>query len=163
VFERLFGNGGTPEARRAELRNNASILDWVLDDMSRLQSTLGAGDRTRVGDYLDAVREVERRIQQAETQSTESPLPTLARPTSVPSDWAAHVNLMFDLQVLALQADMTRVITFQLAREGSTRTYPQIGVPEPHHPISHHTNDPAKLAKLAKINAYHVSLFGELL
>jgi hypothetical protein len=163
VFERLFGDGGTPEARRARMRKNASILDWVLDDMSRLQGRLGAGDRTRVDAYLGSLREVERRIQRAEQQVAESPLPALERPTSVPSDWEEHVKLMFDLQVLALQSDMTRIITFQLAREGSTRTYPDIGVPEPHHPISHHTNDPAKLAKLAKINAYHVSLFAYLL
>ena len=163
VFERLFGDGGTPDRRRAELGKNASILDWVLEDMSRLQAKLGAGDRTRMSAYLDSVREVERRIQRAEHQAAESPLPALQRPTSVPADWEEHVKLMFDLQVLALQADMTRVITFQLAREGSTRTYPQIGVPEPHHPVSHHTNDPVKLAKLAKINAYHVSLFAYLL
>jgi hypothetical protein len=163
LFERLFGDGGTADARRAEMRRNASILDWVLDDMARLQAKLGAGDRTKVGEYLDSVREVERRIQKAEQQAAESPLPALARPTSVPADWEDHVKLMFDLQVLALQADMTRIITFQLAREGSTRTYPQIGVPEPHHPVSHHTNDPEKLAKLAKINAYHVHLFGYLL
>jgi hypothetical protein len=163
VFERLFGDGGSPESRRAQLRTNASILDWVIDDMTRLQSRLGAGDRARVDTYLDSVREVERRIQRAEQQSTESPLPALDRPASVPADWEEHVKLMFDLQVLALQSDMTRIITFQLAREGSTRTYPQIGVPEPHHPVSHHTNDPEKLAKLAKINAYHVSLFADLL
>ena len=163
LFERLFGDGGTADARRAEMRRNASILDWVRDDMARLQAKLGAGDRTRVGEYLDSVREVERRIQQAEHQATQSPLPALARPTSLPAEWEDHVKLMFDLQVLALQGDMTRIITFQLAREGSTRTYPQIGVPEPHHPVSHHTNDPEKLAKLAKINAYHVHLFSYLL
>jgi hypothetical protein len=163
VFERLFGDGGPPEARRAELRRNASILDWVLDEMAGLKRTLGPGDRTRVDEYLETVREVERRIQRAEQQAGASPLPALDRPASVPAVWEDHVKLMFDLQVLALQADLTRVITFQLARESSTRTYPQIGVPEPHHPISHHTNDPEKLAKLAKINAYHVSLFGYLL
>ena len=113
----------------------------------------------RVDEYVDTVREVERRIQLAEEQAASSVLPDLTRPTSVPAEWEDHVKLMFDLQVLALQADMTRVVTFQLAREASTRTYPQIGVPEPHHPISHHVNDPEKLAKLAKINAYHVSLF----
>ena len=163
VFERLFGEGGTPQQRQAELQADASILDWVLDDMSRLRARLGAGDRTKVSEYLDTVREVERRIQRAEQHASASPLPALARPTSVPESWEEHVKLMFDLQVLALHADMTRVITFQLAREGSTRTYPQIGVPEPHHPVSHHVNDPEKLAKLAKINAYHVSLFGYLL
>ena len=163
VFERLFGDGGTPERRLAEMRKNSSILDWVLGDMASLQRKLGPDDRTRMEEYLTTVREVERRIQRAEQQADESPLPTLARPTSVPEDWEDHVKLMFDLQVLALQADLTRVITFQMAREGSTRTYPQIGVPEPHHPISHHVNDPVKLDKLAKINAYHVSLFGYML
>ena len=163
LFERLFGDGGTPDARRAELRRNASILDWVLDDMARLEGRLGVADRRRMSEYLDAVREVERRIQKAERQSVESPLPALSRPASIPAEWEDHVKLMCDLQVLALQTDMTRIVTFQLAREGSTRTYPQIGVPEPHHPVSHHTNDPEKLAKLAKINAYHVSLFAYLL
>jgi len=108
------------------------------------------------------VREVERRIQKAEQQSAGNTLPDFERPATVPAVWEDHVKLMFDLQVLALQADMTRVITFQLARETSTRTYPNIGVPEPHHPVSHHTNDPEKLAKLAKINAHHVSLFAYL-
>ena len=163
VFERLFGDGGTPEQRAAHLRTNASILDWVLDDMESLQRKLGTGDRAKVDEYLDTVREVERRIQRAELQADESPLPALARPTSVPEVWEDHVKLMFDLQVLALQADLTRVITFQMVREGSTRTYPQIGVPEPHHPVSHHVNDPVKLEKLAKINAHHVSLFAYML
>ena len=163
LFERLFGDGGTPAARRAELRRNASILDWVLDDMARLEGKLGAGDRHRVDEYLGAIREVERRIQQAERQTAESPLPTLQRPSSIPAEWEDHVKLMFDLQVLALQADLTRIVSFQMAREGSTRTYPQIGVPEPHHPISHHANDPEKMRKLAKINGYHVTLFAYLL
>jgi hypothetical protein len=163
VFERLFGDGGSSAERRAELRKNASILDWVMKDMAGLQTKLGAGDRMKVGEYLDTVREVERRIQKAEQQNSEAPLPDLDRPASVPESWEDHVKLMFDLQVLALQADLTRVITFQLAREGSTRTYPQIGVPEPHHPVSHHVNNPEQLAKLAKINAYHVSLFAYLL
>jgi hypothetical protein len=163
VFERLFGDGGTPDERRAELKRNASILDWVLADVSRLGARIGAADRTRVSEYLDTIREVERRIQKAEQQQADTPLPDLARPASVPASWEEHVKLMFDLQVLALRADLTRIITFQMAREGSTRTYPQIGVPEPHHPVSHHTNDPEKLLKLAKINAYHVSLFGYML
>ena len=163
LFERLFGDGGSPEARRADLDSNASILDWVLDDMARLQRRLGAGDRTKVGEYLDSVREVERRIQQAERQAADSLVPSLARPNSIPAEWEDHVKLMFDLQVLALQADLTRIVTFQMAREASTRTYPQIGVPEPHHPVSHHANNPERLAKLARINAYHVSLFAYLL
>jgi len=159
LFERMFGDGGTAQDRRTELRKNRSILDWVTEDMARLQRKLGAGDRTRVDQYLDSIREVERRIQKAEQQTGESAQPDLSRPASVPPVWEDHVKLMFDLQILAYQADITRVITFQLARETSTRTYPQIGVPEPHHPVSHHANDPEKLAKLAKINAYHVSLF----
>ena len=163
LFERLFGDGAPPDARRKDLQRKASILDWVLDDMNRLQGKLGAADRTKVGEYLQAVREVERRIQQAERQAAASATVTPDRPTSIPEAWEDHVKLMFDLQVLALQTDTTRVVTFQMAREGSTRTYPQIGVPEPHHPVSHHTNDPEKLTKLAKINAYHVSLFGYLL
>ena len=163
VFERLFGDGGTPEQRRREMQRNASILDWVLGDMTGLRRRIGSSDRARVEEYLDAVREVERRIQRAEQAADASPDVALTRPTSVPEEWEDHVKLMIDLQVLALQTDMTRVITFQMAREGSTRTYPNIGVPEPHHPVSHHVNDPVKLDKLAKINAYHVSLFGYLL
>ena len=163
LFERLFGDGGTSAARRAEMRKNRSILDWVNEDMARLQRRLGPQDRTKVNQYADTIREVERRIQKAEQQASESQLPALERPSSVPASWEDHVKLMFDLQVLALQADITRVITFQMAREASTRTYPQIGVPEAHHPVSHHAGDPAQLAKLAKINAYHVALFAYFL
>jgi hypothetical protein len=163
VFERLFGDGGSPGERRAELRRNRSILDWMRGDLARLQRELGAGDRSRVAQYLDSVREVERRIQSAERQAGTTVDLESSRPASVPAEWADHVKLMFDLQVLALQSDLTRVMTFQLAREASTRTYPQIGVPEPHHPVSHHTNDPEKLAKLARINTYHVLLFSYFL
>jgi hypothetical protein len=162
VFERLFGDGGPPERRRADLQRNGSILDWMIADMARLRRDLGTVDRTRVAQYVDSVREVERRIQRAEQASADGITVDLDRPATVPAVWEDHVKLMFDLQVLALQTDMTRVITFQLARETSTRTYPHIGVPEPHHPVSHHTNDPEKLAKLAKINAHHVSLFAYL-
>ncbi len=162
VFERLFGDGGSPEQRQAEFKTNKSILDWVLDDMASLQQRLGTSDRNRVSEYLDTVREVERRIQLAEQSVADSPASDLTRPTIVPEVWEEHVKLMYDLQVLALRADLTRIITFQMAREASTRTYPQIGVPEPHHPVSHHTDDPEKLAKLAKINQYHVSLFAYL-
>jgi hypothetical protein len=162
VFERLFGDGGNRDQQRAELRKRGSILDWMTSDMARLRRELGAGDRARLNQYLDSVREVERRIQKAEQQSEGTIVLDLDRPATVPAVWEDHVKLMFDLQVLALQTDMTRVISFQLARETSTRTYPQIGVPDPHHPVSHHTNDPEKLAKLAKINAHHVSLFAYL-
>src|SRR5207237_5051004 len=133
AFERLFGDGGSSSERLAELRKSSSLLDWVKDDISRLQRNLGPNDRTKVSQYLDTVREVERRIQKAEAQTADSHLPDLDRPVGVPAAYADHARLMFDLQVLALQADVTRVITFQLARETSTRTYPEIGVSDPHH------------------------------
>jgi hypothetical protein len=145
------------------LRKNASLLDWVGEDIARLQRKLGPGDRVKVNEYLDTVREVERRIQKAEAETADSHMADLDRPIGVPAAYADHARLMFDLQVLALQADVTRVITFQLARETSTRTYPEIGVPDPHHPTTHHRNDPEKLAKVAKINAFHVSLFAYFL
>ncbi len=163
VFERLFGEGGTPADRKRALARKASLLDWVAEDTARLQAELGAEDRLRVGQYLDSIREVERRIQRAETEATERELPDLDRPVGVPASYAEHAKLMFDLQVLALQADITRVITFQLARETSTRTYLEAGVKEPHHPLTHHGNNPEKIAKVAKINAFHVSLFSYFL
>jgi hypothetical protein len=163
VFESLFGEGGTSAERRAALRKKASLLDSFNDDIARLQRNLGSGDRARVTHYLETIREVERRIQKAEAATAESPLPDLDRPVGVPAAYADHARLMFDLQVLAMQGDVTRVITFQLARETSNRTYPEIGVPDPHHPLSHHGNDPEKIARMAKINAFHVSLFAEYL
>ena len=163
VFERLFGEGGSAADRRAALRRRASLLDWVSEDMSRLQRKLGPGDRIRVSQYLDTVREVERRIQKAEAEGPDNQLPDLDRPVGVPAAYADHARLMFDLQVLALQGDVTRVISFQLARETSTRTYAEIGVPDPHHPLTHHGNNPEKIARMAKINAFHVSLFAYFL
>src|SRR6266404_3688349 len=163
VFESLFGEGGSVADRRAALRKRASLLDWFNEDLARLNRELGPGDRARVTHYLDTVREVERRIQRAEADAVDNPLPDLDRPVGVPAAYADHARLMFDLQVLALQGDVTRVITFQLARETSNRTYPEIGVPDPHHPLSHHGNDPAKIARMAKINQFHVSLFAEFL
>jgi len=163
VFERLFGEGGSSPVRRAALSKRASLLDWVRDDIASLQRQLGTADRAKVTQYLDTVREVERRIQKAEAQTLDNPLPDLERPVGVPAAYADHAKLMFDLQVLALQGDVTRVITFQLARETSNRTYPEIGVPDPHHPTSHHGGDPEKLAKIAKINEFHVSLFAYFL
>ena len=162
VFDRLFGEG-TAEERSKTLKKQASMLDRLKSDISRLQVELGPGDRTKVDQYLDSVREVERRIQIAEAGTADAPRPDIERPMGVPADYADHVDLMFDLQVLALRADVTRVITFQLAREGSTRSYNEIGVAEPHHPLTHHGNDPEKVAKMAKINEYHVSLFASLL
>ena len=163
VFERLFGDGGTAEERREALRRKASLLDWVMEDTARLQAELGSADRAKVDHYLDSIREVERRIQKAEASTADQELPDLDRPIGVPAAYADHAKLMFDLQVLALQADITRVITFQLARETSTRTYPEVGVPEPHHPLTHHGNNPEKIAKVAKINGFHMSLFAAFL
>ncbi len=163
VFESLFGEGGSTADRRAALRKKASLLDSFNADIRRLQRDLGAGDRARVGEYLETVREVERRIQKAERDAVQNPLRDLDRPVGVPVAYADHVRLMFDLQVLAMQGDVTRVITFQLARETSNRTYPEIGVADPHHPLSHHGNDPEKIARMARINAFHVSLFAEFL
>ena len=160
VFERLFGEGGSRAERQAALRRRGSLLDLVADDLTGLRHSLGPADRARVDDYLETVREVERRIQRAEADTAADSLPPdLERPLGAPAVYADHARLMFDLQVLAWQGDITRVITFQLARETSNRTYPEIGVPDPHHPLSHHGNDPAKIARMAKINAHHVSLF----
>lgn len=163
VFETLFGEGGSPAERRAALRKRASLLDGFGEDLARLRRILGPGDRDKVNSYLETIREVERRIQRAEADAAENTLPDLDRPIGVPAAYADHARLMFDLQLLAFQGDVTRVVTFQLARETSNRTYPEIGVPDPHHPLSHHGNDPEKVAKMAKINQFHVSLFAEFL
>ena len=161
VFESLFGEGGTAKERRAALRERASLLDSVSEEITRLQRELGPADRAKLEEYLTAVREVERRIQTAESDAAKNQLPDLDRPLGVPASYADHARLMFDLQVLALQGDVTRVTTFQLARETSNRTYPEIGVPDPHHPLSHHGNNAEKVALMAKINSFHVSLFAE--
>lgn len=163
VFESLFGEGGSIAERRVALRKKASLLDSFNDDLSRLQRKLGPADRAKVSEYLESVRDIERRIQKAEAAAGDNPLPDLDRPVGVPAAYADHARLMFDLQLLAMQGDVTRVITFQLARETSNRTYPEIGVSDPHHPLSHHGNDPEKIARMAKINAFHVSLFAEFL
>jgi Protein of unknown function (DUF1552) len=163
VFESLFGEGGTKAERQAALRRRGSLLDFVKDDITRLGQTLGPADRAKVSHYLDSIRDVEQRIQKAERDVKENPLKDLDRPVGVPAAYADHARLMFDLQLLAFQGDVTRVVTFQLARETSNRCYPEIGVPDPHHPLSHHGNDPAKIARMAKINQFHVSLFAEFL
>jgi hypothetical protein len=163
VFENLFGEGGTPEERRVALRRRASLLDSIAGDMNRLKRGLGARDQARVAEYLDSIREVERRIQKAEADTKDNPMPDLDRPMGVPALYADHARVMFDLQLLAFRGDITRVTTFQIARETSNRTYPEIGVSDPHHPLSHHGDDPAKVARMAKINAFHVSLFAEYL
>ena len=159
VFERLFGEGGTAEQRLAQARENRSILDSVSADLARLQQSLGPSDRTKVGEYLEAVREVERRIQRAEGQGPLAELPTLERPSGIPDRFDEHVKLMYDLQLLAFRADLTRVVTFMLGRELNFRTYPEIGITEGHHGLSHHQDNPTQLAKYARLNTYQTELF----
>jgi hypothetical protein len=164
IFERLFGDSGStdPKARLARLRRRQSILDSVSQEVAQLQGSLPQSDRSKLTEYLDAIRDVEQRIQVAEGQSGQE-LPRVDHPVGIPSDWEQHVRLMFDLEVLAYQCDLTRVITMMLGHEHSGMTYPQIGVPDAHHPISHHQQEPEKLEKVAKINAYHVKMFSYFL
>jgi hypothetical protein len=164
VFERMFGDSGstTPAARRARIAQDRSILDSVVAEASRLGGSLGPGDRVKLVEYLDAIRDVERRIARAEEQSARE-LPVVDHPAGVPDNFDDHVKLMCDLQVLAYQADLTRVVTFMLGREFSGVTFPQIGVPDAHHPITHHQQEPEKIVKVAKINAYQVTKFAYLL
>ena len=157
VFERLFGDGGDAAERLARAKATSSILDSVTAEAARLAHTLGAGDRTKLGEYLESVREIERRIQSTETQGAVS-LDLPDRPVDIPETFEDHAKLMFDLQALAFQADLTRVFTLIVARELSGRPYPNIGVPEQHHAVSHHRNDPALIDKKAKIDTYHVQL-----
>jgi hypothetical protein len=160
VFERLFGDGGTtdPAARLARIKTDQSILDAITAKTTTLANGLGHNDRSKLGEYLEAVRDIERRIRQAEQQSART-LPAVDQPAGVPATYEEHAKLMFDLQMLAYQSDLTRVITFMMGREISGRSYPEIGVPDAHHPISHHQNDPEKIAKVAKINLFHATLF----
>ena len=164
VFERLFGDSGStdPAIRRARLRKDASLLDSVTERAGALSRELGARDRAKLDQYLDAVRDVERRIQMAEAQSGRE-LPVVDQPAGIPGTLGEHARLMFELQALAYETDLSRVVTFMMGREITGRTYAEIGVPDAHHPISHHQRDPAKLAKLTRINQYHVQLFAEFL
>jgi hypothetical protein len=164
VFEQLFGDGGSAEEQRAALREKNSILDSATEEMARLRGRLGAADRLVLGEYLDMLREVERRIQQAETNSAQSPLPEYSRPgLGVPQRFDDHTKLMFDLQCLAFQGDITRVTTFMYGAEQRGRMYPEIGLSESHHAMSHHGDNPENLAKYAKLNTWHVSLLAYLL
>ena len=163
VFERLFGDGGSSEQRLASAKQTGSLLDSVSQEVARLDKTLGSGDRTKLSEYLDSVREIEQRIQAAEAQGTQNSLTLPDRPVDIPETFEQHAKLMFDLMALAYQADITRVFTLIVARELSSRTYPNIGVPEQHHAVSHHRNDPDLIAKKAKIDTYHVQLLGYFL
>src|SRR5881396_266879 len=164
VFERLFGDSTStdPQVRLARLRQQRSVLDSVGEELSHLQGVLPQSDRTKLTEYLDAIRGVEQRIQIAEAQSDQQ-LPLVDHPAGIPASWEDHMNLMLDLQVLAFQCDLTRVITFMVGHEHSGMTYPQIGVPDAHHPVSHHQQEPEKVAKVAAINAYHVRMFARML
>jgi uncharacterized protein DUF1552 len=162
VFERLFGGGGTADQRLARMRTDRSLLDFVADDLRVLQRDLGQGDKRKLDEYFANVREIERRIQRAEQVARAQP-DVPAAPVGVPEAYVDHVGLLFDLLALALQTDQTRVFTFMMAREVSQRTYPEIGVTEPHHSISHHGNRPAAIAGHAKLNAYHLSMVAKFL
>jgi hypothetical protein len=161
VFERLFGDGGSSAERLARIKRTSSILDSVREEARRLASSVGAGDKTKLDEYLDSVREIEQRIQGAEASEREDvTLPD--RPTGIPASFEEHTKLMLDLALLGLQTDTTRIFSMILAREVSNRSYPQIGVPDQHHPVSHHRNDPVLIEKKTKIDAYHVSFLGYL-
>jgi len=162
VFERLFGRPGTPAERAARIKRNLSILDLISKQASDVQKTLGARDQARLGDYLDNLREIERRIERAEARHGVE-VTAVALPAWVPDAFEEHLALMYDLLTLAYQSDLTRVFTFMSDRELSQRTYPQIGVSEQHHTVSHHGNDPGNIAKVVKINTYHVELFAKFL
>lgn len=159
VFEQLFGDGDniSQKDRLARLKHQASILDYVRESSASLSRKLGAADRHRMGAYLDSVREIETRIQRNEKNNGGAvALPSLARPSGIPDDFAEHARLLMDLQILAMQADLTRVGTFMIGREVSSRSYPEIGIPDAHHPLSHHGHDPEKIAKLTRINTLHM-------
>ena len=164
VFERLFGVNDSTDARAraSRLQQDRSILDSVTDRVKTLQRKLGAADNRKVNDYLASLRDVERRIQKAEEQSSKD-IPGVERPVGIPDGFEPHVELLYDLQLLAFQSDLTRVTTFMYGREQNGRPYPQIGVPEPHHPMTHHQNLPEKMEKCAKIQTYHVKLFANYL
>ena len=164
VFETLFGDSGSTDrsAREARLQQRRSLLDSVSDKLAALRRELGPRDQIKVEEYTEAIRDVERRIQKAEEQR-DLELPSLAQPQGAPSVFEDHLELMLDLQVLAMQSDLTRVISFMIGKEQSARPYPQIGVPEAHHPLSHHNNVPALVAHMSKINRYHTELFSQYL
>ena len=164
VFERLFGDGDStnPEDRLARLRERRTILDFVREDLSRLRVGLGAADRRKLEEYVEAIRDLERRIEKAEAQSDRE-IPVIERPGGAPGHFEDHAKLMVDLQLLAFQTDMTRVTSFMMGREGTWRSYPDIGVPDAHHAVTHHQHDPEKIAKTITINRHHVDIFAYML
>ena len=164
LFERMFGASGSTDSRvrSARLQQDRSLLESVSDRVTALQHQLGAADNRRIDDYLASLRDVERRIQKAEEQSSKQ-LPDVTQPSGIPDSFDQHARLLYDLQLLAYQSDVTRVLTFMYGREQTSRPYPQIGVPDPHHPITHHQNDPVKMEKCVKIQSYHIALFADYL
>jgi hypothetical protein len=162
LFERMFGASDStdPRVRAARLKQDRSLIDSVNDRVNQLQSKLGTADNRKVDDYLASLRDVERRIQKAEEQISKE-LPDVAQPAGIPDTFEAHVRLLYDLQLLAYQSDLTRVITFMYGREQTGRPYPQIGVPDPHHPVTHHQGDPVKMEKCTRIQRHHIMLFTE--
>ena len=163
VFERLFGDGGSPASRRAQVRQSGSILDSVAQEALSLERTLGPSDRNKLSEYLDSVRDLEQRIGRAEARGEQAEIDLPDRPIDVPEDFEEYAKLMFDLMALAYQADVTRVGTLMMARETSPRTFPQIGVPDQHHTVSHHRNDSDYMARKAKIDTYHITLLAHFL
>ena len=163
VFDRLFGEGGTPEERLDRMKKRRSLLDRVNADLGRLQRSLGPSDRVRVAEYFDAVREIERRIQTAEEQNSTSALPVPDRPVGIPARFDDHMKLLYDLQWLAYQGDLTRVFTLMYGRELNSRSFPEIGISDPHHGLSHHGDRPERLEKFSKLNTYQVELFAYFL
>jgi Protein of unknown function (DUF1552) len=164
LFQRMFGSSDStdPRVRAARLNEDKSLLDSVSERVNQLQHQLGAADNRKMNDYLASLRDVERRIQKAEEQSSKE-LPDVAQPAGIPEKFEDQVRLLYDLQLLAFQSDLTRVTTFMYGREQTGRPYPQIGVPEPHHPLTHHQGNPEKMEKCAKIQRYHIGLFSEYL
>ncbi len=163
VYERLFGEGGSADRRAASQRADASLLDFVMEQLGDLKRTVGSSDRVRLDGYVDSVREIERRIQLSEKAKAADPESSVDLPLGVPDSFEEHAKLMLDLQVVAFQADVTRVSTLMISKETSSRPYPQAGVKEGHHALSHHGGDPAKLALQTKINTYHVQLIAHFL
>jgi hypothetical protein len=161
VFERLFGDGQStdPAARLKALQEQRSILDYLAGSLDRIETKLGQSDRRKLTEYLEAIRDIERRIQKAEERNAAVEVPLINRPSAIPEDLTEHMKLMMDLQVIAFQADLTRVITFMMGREGSNRSYRHLGVPDGHHNCTHHQNDPEKIEKTTLIDTYHVQMF----
>lgn len=165
IFERLFGDGESTDAasRMAMFERQQSILDYVSGSLNRLNGKLGAGDRAKLNEYADSIRDIERRIQKAEQQNAAMKLPVIERPSAVPEEYEDHLKMVVDLLTLAFQADLTRVATLMMAREGSNRPYRAINIADGHHNLTHHQNDPEKIVKITKINEHHVTLFANLL